>query len=209
MADIRMRSEQMDRTKRDCVKRHKAGSLIDFDPMKPWDVVYREAAIDHEFWGTEVDKKVLQHITSLASPAQLVDDGYGVLEEAPNALNGHKGGGNSGGGKKRRARSSSSASPVRKRRPGNLRGGGNPQPKKDPKEDSKGKGKKGKGKGAGKNETVQGADGRYVKFNGTQVCFAWNKGGCSAICPHGRAHVCEKCTERHRPSECTAVPNVA
>jgi hypothetical protein len=204
MADIRMRSEQMDRVKRDCLKRYKAGMLPDFDPAKPWDVVFREAAMDHEFWGREVDKKVLQHITSMASPAKLVDEGYGVLEEAPHAVKTSKGGGGAGGGKRRRSSSSSSGASDKKKKKRKSRSG---KPFSKPKPDAgKGdKGKKGAGKGAGKPANAQRADGKYTRFNGNQVCFAWNGSvnGCSPICPQGRAHVCEICTERHRTIECT------
>jgi hypothetical protein len=60
-----------------------------------------------------------------------------------------------------------------------------------------------KGKGQGKG-TIQSADGKYMKFQGAQVCFTYNRhqGGCEEICPNGRAHICEICTGKHRAIDC-------
>ena len=200
LADIRMRSEYLDRVRRDCVRRYTAGKLAEFDPSKPWDIIFREAALDTGYWGREVDKKVFLHLTNLASTAKIADEGFGVLEEAGQTLKSH-GSSHGQGGKKRRSRSSSS-SPQRTVKPR--------KPTK-PTKPVKGPGKKGAGKGAGKGKgqpTQQQADGKYFKINGTQVCFAYNRaqGGCSEICPDARAHLCEKCTGKHRAIDCLVVP---
>ena len=39
--------------------------------------------------------------------------------------------------------------------------------------------------------------------DGKEVCYAWNKGGCSADkCPQGRVHICQKCHGQHRKGDC-------
>ena len=199
LADIRMRSEHMERVKRNCVKRHTNGELADYDPLRPWDVVFREAALDKDFWNQEVDKKILLHALAMTTHTKLVDEGYGALEEAPPALK-SSGGGKAGGKKKKRAASSSSEEAGRKRR---KRGRGTGNPKGDPKGSKKGAGK-GNGKQKNNSPTQQDANGKYIRFNGSQVCWAYNKtlNGCSPTCPSMRAHVCEICTGLHRAVEC-------
>ena len=202
LADIRMRSEYIDRTRRDCVKRHAAGKLPDFDPQMPWDIVFREASLDNDFWAKEVDKKVLLHLTSLASTATLVDDGYGILEEAPSAIVSGTSGGKKKQGKRKRSSSSSSEAPKAKKRGARKNGKKKPPIEKAPVFNPQAKAGKGKGKGKGGKAKV---DGRHVRFEGTQICWDYNRqaGGCSEICPMARAHVCELCLGKHRALNCT------
>jgi hypothetical protein len=178
--------------------------MQDFDPLRPWDVVFREAALRESFWSKEVDKKVFQHLTHLASEDKLTDEGFGMLEEAPSSLKAARGSGRgAGNGKKKFSSDSEAEGPPRKRRQprkgnGKGRGGG-----------AKNAPKGGAAKGGGKaQETIQFSNGKYVKYKGLQVCFAYNRAlnGCQEICPDGRAHVCELCTERHRSVQCTVVP---
>jgi hypothetical protein len=56
---------------------------------------------------------------------------------------------------------------------------------------------------------AQRKDGRYFKsLNGTEICFDWSRteNGCSASCPHHRAHVCEWCRQPHRTVSCPVHP---
>jgi hypothetical protein len=207
MADIRMRSEHLERIRRECVRKHADGKLPEYDDTKPWDIVFREAALKEEYWAREVDKKVLLHSLNMANTAKLSDEGYGTLEEAPNPVTGSRG----SGGKKRRDPSSDSETsrPRKKAIKKNTR---RFKPVAEtPKGPGKGQ-KKGGGKGSGKHETAQGHtmqhDGRYFKISGTEVCFAWNRSpdGCSDICPHARAHACEKCAGPHRSIGCKVKP---
>ena len=203
LADIRMRSEYLERVRRTCVKKHAAGELQDFDPNRPWDVTFREAAQDKDYWAREVDKKVLLHITSIAPASSLIDEGYGLLEEAASAVSSGRGGGKKNGGKRRAASSSSEAGQQSKKRKRNGRAKNKtaaPGPNTVLKEQPKG----GKGKGGGK----QKADGKHVRYQGSQICWDYNRqaGGCTDICPNARAHVCELCLGQHRATSCTVVP---
>ena len=81
MAEIHMRSENLERIRRECAKRKTAGTLDDFKPDAPWDIVFREAALDVEFWTKEVDKKVLGLVTNLTSASSMMDLGFGTIEE--------------------------------------------------------------------------------------------------------------------------------
>ena len=102
LADIHMRSEHLERVRRKCVKEHAAGRLSDFDPGRPWDVVFREAALDDKFWHEEVDKKVLLFTSNIAPAARILDPGFGTIEESvAGQVAGRSGGGSTCLGSKR------------------------------------------------------------------------------------------------------------
>ena len=197
LADIRMRSEYIERKRRQCVKQHADGELPDFDPLRPWDVVFREAASDDKYWAREVDKKVILHLTNLASESQLTDEGYGVLEEAEDPVKQKQKGKKSHGKKRKASSSSEDEGQGRKHKPRKGAKGAKGAGK-------KGDAKKGAAKGGGKNGTIQYSNGKFAKFNGLQVCYSWNRqlNGCTEPCPDGRAHVCELCTGVHRGVQC-------
>ena len=50
-----MRSEHFERIRRRLAAEHRdleaAGLKSDFEPARPWDLVFKEAAKDSEFWG--------------------------------------------------------------------------------------------------------------------------------------------------------------
>jgi hypothetical protein len=207
LADIRMRSEYIVRVRRNCVKKQAEGSLPEYDPTRPWDVVFREAANDHEYWSREVDKKVLLHSLGMASEAKLADEGFGTLEEAGNPMKSAYAGGK---GTKRPQDDAGHPLPKKWNKPNPNDGAGKANK-------PKGGGKKGAGKGSGKKQpqptqdgTTKGSDGKFHKIQGTQVCFAYNRshGGCSDICPEARAHLCEKCGQKHRAIGCSVVPTL-
>ena len=54
-----------------CIKSH-------FDPSRPWDLAFWEAARDSEFWSRELDKKVVQNTTLHKSRPQLTDPKSGA-----------------------------------------------------------------------------------------------------------------------------------
>ena len=53
-----MRRDHLEHVRRTCIKLHAAGSLPEYNPVHPWDVRYREAAKDENFWDAEVMSKV-------------------------------------------------------------------------------------------------------------------------------------------------------
>ena len=66
-ADIKMRQSGLERIRRRVSREHAdlvaAGLKSEYDPRKPWDLCFREAAQDTAFWTKEVDKKVIQFVT--------------------------------------------------------------------------------------------------------------------------------------------------
>ena len=105
-ADIRMCSEHLERIRRDCVKRQAAGVLTDYDPKKPWDVAFREAAACETFWQREVDKRVLQFAAVGLSVAALADGSFGTIQLASTSVTSQGGRGTQGADKKLKRSSS-------------------------------------------------------------------------------------------------------
>ena len=208
LADIKMRKTHMERIRRRITAEHieltSVGLRSDFDTRAPWDMVFREAARENEYWSREVDKKVIQFTTAQKSRQDLVDPGFGNLHFAAGA-------GQAGGG--RGAPGPSGDEPPRKSRKQEKRekaaaksaAGGPPA----------GQAQKGTSKGVGKSKGKLGRDidtkvnGKFIyDANHRQICWKWNqsKNGCQDPCPGGRVHVCEICrgsqgTPGHRSCE--------
>jgi hypothetical protein len=204
MADIHMRSEHLERVRRDCAKRHAKGDLPDFDPARPWDVTFREAALDDKFWHKEVDKKILLFSSSLTPMARIADPGFGVIEESV-AGAGRSGGGSASHALKRRQDRQSDSSSEEK-------GGKKRKTKKKRAKASKPDATSGQrmAKKQLKKADHKRPDGRYVRdAEGVEICFryAHQESGCQENCPNGRAHICEWCRGEHRSIECRRKPN--
>jgi hypothetical protein len=186
LADIKMRSEGLERVRRDCVKRHEQKTLTDFNPSKPWDIVFREAALDTKFWDREVDKQVVMFHTNVKSNAMICDNGTGPISminaESPGA-------------------SSTQTRPV-------MQGAVKAKKKNKKGKQAKGDGKGGSGGGKGA-KAVDRADmkdknGKYrTSKTGEEICWAFNKGTCSTPCPAKRWHMCEWCRSvDHMTKDC-------
>ena len=210
-ADIVMRSEHLQRIMRRCLAAHAAGTLPEFVPTKPWGIVFREAAADDKFWDEKVDKKVIRYATHMANAQDLVDSGYGGIEELDAWHTAARSGASASaaakakGGKKKRSSSSSEAGPkkAKKKKKGTK---GTPKtppgtktgqpPKKTPKGD----------KGSPEQKH---ADGRWFRdATGAPLCWAFNhkEGGCAEPCTNSRIHKCEWCREAHRSINCPRKP---
>jgi hypothetical protein len=200
-ADARMRSERMEKLRRRAeearAKAVASGSTHEFDPLMPWDYLFKEAARDKEFWDDELDRKCLLYITHLRTVSQLADDGTGTRFQ-----------GDGNAGPKKTHEFVKKTRVKTKWKPSAPGGGGRPPgppgpPRPPPK--GKGKGKDGKGKGKGRLP-----DGRHRSDGaGHSLCWRWNHtaGGCSAVCPQDRAHMCEWCLDAaHRSIECAQQP---
>ena len=191
-ADIKMRQVGLERIRRRVAKDHEelttAGLKSEYDPAKPWDLCFREAAQDSTFWTKEVDKKVIQYMTAQRSRGALSDPGCGDLRFTD-------GGGKRSADQEASGSSSKRSRPTRKNR--GVEQGAPPPPR--PWQPAQQHGSKGKGKGkkGGKNGKRTSTDA------GLQICWNWNQhhGGCSEPCPGGRAHVCEICCGPHRTLE--------
>jgi hypothetical protein len=189
LADIKMRSEGLERVRRDCVKRHDLGSLTDFNSSKPWDVVFREAALDTKFWDREVDKQVVLFHTNVKSSTGIHDIGTGLINLA-------------------NEESHASASHVRpvKISPGAKKRANKRMSKAQGAPKGSGKGGNGAGKGAKMTEPGEAKtkDGRFLRSKtGEEICWAYNKGTCSQPCPMKRWHMCEWCRQvDHTTKDC-------
>ena len=188
-ADIKMRQMHFERIRRRLVKEHAdltaAGLPSDFNPTKPWDLVVREAARDTEYWHSEVDKKVVQYVTSLRSQSQLTDPGCGAIVFA-----GERGAkrGLSDDNLQERAKSKKQKTQQKdKVRPDGL-----------PPARTRDAGPRGRGRGSGGSGSRNNK--HFKTDSGVEVCWAWNRSatGCTEPCPKARAHVCERCRGDHR-----------
>ena len=214
-ADIRMRSERMEKIYRTALIDHaealdSGGSgLKGFDLAKPWDFVWRKAADDDVFWDKEVDKKVMLHATNIVGAKELVSPGTLQIEEGPQ-IPGAPGTSASsssgsqqpqGGSPKKKVRNSH----IKKGNQGGRNRGGNSTVNLVP---NSGKAD-GKGRQRG-NPDEKHADGRfkYAK-NGQEICYRENHS--AAGCPDGngcpRLHICEFCRNRgHKSIDCRQKP---
>ena len=209
-ADIIMRREHLEKVRRRCVQLHSDGKLTDFDPMKPWDVIFREAAADETFWNEHVDKKVFRLATSLSTPEEVLDPGFGQLDEARDS-----------------DRIVTGCHPAQSRSAGSRPSAPQAAPAKTSKGQKRKLALKNKASGASPAWTPRGAqpekkriapaaardsktsDGRW-KFDGEGVplCWAFNRkaNGCQTPCAEGRSHRCEWCRGPCRAIECSQKP---
>ena len=199
-ADYTMRRSHLERIRRRLDSEHAqliaAGLRSAFDPARPWDYAFRDAARDSEFWAKEVDKKVIMFTTAQKSKNQLTDPGFGDLRLESSAEGGGFGrgrgrpGGDSPDGtdmpERKKHRRHQPQSRVSSR--GQKRGVGG----------AAGKGKTKGGRGLPKEKNAEGNF--YRDAVGVNICWAWNRAanGCSDPCPSKRAHVCERCRGSHR-----------
>ena len=197
MADQKMRRAQMERIRRrlagEQAELAAQGLRSDFDPARPWDVVFREAARDTDFWRKEVEKKVLQFTTAQSTAPQLADPGFGQLTFAGQPEGSSRKRERSPGGPPVRKKTKQSQR-QRKAQRGDRRTqelhDAPPPPLPHP-----------KGKGKGKDVNEKDSKGRYFRDSaGVQLCWPWNRdsNGCCEPCQQQRSHRCEICRGAHR-----------
>ena len=207
LADIRMRSEHLERIRRKLMREATqvpAGGLPTkgaYDPNKPWDLAFREAARDELFWTEHVDRKALLFAAQLQSAAQLVDSGVGEVVQALSAV----GPAVKLPKKRKAADSDSSSSHVKAEKKKKKK----KKPKKRAKKTGPPSGGNAPGKGAGGKGAAKHSDGRFFRDEaGKQICWTWNHSadGCSTPCPADRVHKCEWCRGSHRSLACNKKP---
>ena len=218
----RMRSERMpalmDEAIEDKEKAVKKGEPHAFEERRPWNYLFRKAAVDREFWQDQVKDKCMRWLTKIENSSSVAEEGFGPVHPGNSGLTEIQAAHGVGGGRKRTFQAmasdssdSSAGAPVKKKKKANkhkkriadrreraagkagLRREKPPFPPAPPKADKV----KGKGKGKGKLHAKTAA--------GTEICYKYAKdGACAEPCPQKRAHVCERCLQRHRTSECKA-----
>jgi len=80
LADQRMRSERMERLRREIEAKAAAGVKIEggFDSDRPWDAVFLAAALDTDFWSSEVTEAALLFVADARAKGELLDPGHHV-----------------------------------------------------------------------------------------------------------------------------------
>ena len=200
MADIKMRSEGLERIRRDCVRRTAAMTLTDYDPLRPWDVVFREAALS-DFWGKEVDKPINHICNGLKSAASVKDAGFGPIIEV------------SADGQAKGSRT-----PARDTQEGQEKPSKRPRAARKQLPPAKGKGGGQEQKGSPSLPKPPGPilnlvnidmaerktpDGKHLRDKtGRQLCWDYNRKTCNTPCKMERAHCCEWCREEHPSHKC-------
>ena len=177
-ADCIMRSEEWQHERRKQERAYAlAPMLSEYNPGMPWESVIRSAAELEVFWVKQFEK-----------PAARAEVNKEL--QAP-AFRNREGEGNY------------EAMNEKNKNRGNPYEGG----KKGGKDRGKGKEKE---KGNARKTEGRRGDGRYFNsVNGKEICFQWtrNADGCKAVCPSGRAHICEWCRGNHRSIDCPDKPS--
>ena len=233
IADERMRRERVERIYRqlliedEAIRTANAGEggdvetaqgLAGFSRERPWDLVFKRAAADKEFWDREVREKIFLHVNNVHGLSEASEDKTGGLRfvdgvsatqsdgagghgrgSSSGGGGGSGNGGGAGGGRGRKRKSSVGGNGGGSNGGGSNKGGGQ----------GKGRGVAWGGKGAGKGDHEEKMpDGRFKRGrNGREICWAWNEGNCPAGqgCP--RMHLCEFCrTKDHKTSACPDKP---
>jgi len=182
-ADIRMRSEQFERIRRDLQIGYDRTPIAErahfpIDPQRPWNAVFTKAVDEaytpsQAFWRREANEKCFMFLARLRTAAALTDDGMANLL------------GGEGKGKGKRTRQRGWGSSAEKASPGGP--GKQTQPA--------------KGSPGGK---ANPPGGKQQNGKGTDTCRKFNEGTCSgAECPNGYIHKCKICgTYKHGASQC-------
>jgi hypothetical protein len=201
LADVRMRSEAMERIRRDLESAayNNAPSVhvgFRLDPSQPWDAVFGAAARDDRFWAAEVREKCILQLARVGNAPAALSDGTVGTPILP------LGGGRSvqpstlppGAGKGRN---------NRKKKPQNPSGGSH-TPKGKGKSHGNSHGGSGRGPSGGKGKP-QGKPVRDPAVLATEICRLYNDGKCPRTpCPNGRRHICLKCSASHPQTLCRA-----
>ena len=81
-AEDRMRGERFEHLRRGLTRSYHAGKLpvdVEFDPSMPWDGVFQAAALDHQYWDTNVRRPAVAFLARLGSGS--VQPGLGPVSE--------------------------------------------------------------------------------------------------------------------------------
>ena len=202
LGDVRMRQEHFERLRRGALKKHaertKQGLDSDFKESMPWDVIFRDAALDKEFWDEHVDQPAVLFATKLTQRAEIADAGTGPVTMT--------GGPATASQPSHPPKAGAPRPPTKSRRGVTGRGTGKATTQ-APKDGTGGAPSPRKGKGKGND--AKHADGRYYRdTEGLQLCWAWNHSasGCEEPCKGARSHKCEWCRSSHRSITCSQKP---
>jgi len=185
-AEDRCRGEHLVRVRRRMVSSHEAGLCPAYQPHAPWDSVFRAAAEDETYWNKEVRHPALhvlaQHgrmgAQAEVAAAAIADARSGAVRFASVRQPGESPRG-----------AHSAVSGVKRQRTEEAE----PEPPHAGKSNADRRGEHPK---------------RFGKLfgttrEGTAICFKYQRGKCSDVCPTQRAHVCQGCLGAHPLQKCT------
>ena len=72
VADVRMRSEHMEKLRRKAEQTYESNPNSGFDPARPWDWVFALAARDRDFWSAHVKDRAGQYMHHLKSKGDII-----------------------------------------------------------------------------------------------------------------------------------------
>ena len=180
-AEDRCRCEHFPRLRRKLEDDFVTGILPRFCMQTPWDSVMRWAAQDRGYWDEFVREPALKFLATGSKrkgaptgsmTGEIPMDNGAALADHPS------------GGRRKKTKQKPRGQP--------------PPPPSHPQPRPQGRGG---GKG-GRGRPSAGADAMMTRTReNKKICFAWNNGGCEAVCPNGFSHVCQLCLGGHRKKD--------
>ena len=201
-AEDRCRAEHFARLRRKAEADRVRGVVSDYDPVRPWNFCFAQAAADDKFWNREVRNPAIHVIAQTSKGAGHAGAAVEVAEAEADL--------STGGTSKRapkRARDMQKMAELEaevKR----LRLAGAPPVPAPPGKFGGGSSVSTAEGGRPEKKTQAGGHPRMrgelyaTTRDGTEVCFAFGRGKCQAVCPNNRAHVCQLCLQAHPMQKC-------
>ncbi|CAJ1446546.1 unnamed protein product [Effrenium voratum] len=182
-AEDRCRAEHFPRLRRQLEADHLSGLAPSFNPATPWEMVFRRAARERDYWDRHVREPALLFRTSKHKGQP------GGTGSALDRVGGEA-------GKTKKGNRPSQKERLRKQ-VAKLRDESAPPPPapvgKRPKGGAKGESRKGGPK--------RDSQGRFTTDReGRPICFGFNDGTCTGICCKGMLHICQADTGGKRPA---------
>ena len=200
-AEDRMRAERFEHIRRNLQRAHNEGKVpldVDFNPATPWDGVFQAAALDHQYWDSNVRRPAVAFLARMGSQLQpalepVSEGAKASLANVEAAL-----------GATAPLGPTSPANKKTKKRKKESPGEGSDKEKKQatkPKVEDRFTNKTHPKKWGGLFHSTR---------EGRELCYTWAKGAtpdaCSEPCAANRAHRCQICLGAHQNRECKKDP---
>ena len=181
-AEDRCRGEHFARVRRRLQEEFDTGLAPGYNPANPWQMVFRRAAADREYWDRHVQEPALLYRTS----GHKARDGRGGTGTATDRTGDLKSEEDPKTPKKRKRKS------QKERLRAKLKAANEEKERASPVAD----------KGSKRDR-----QGRFlVDRNNKPICFAYNNGSCKGVCPKNMTHCCQLCLGAHPAKECKKAP---
>ena len=182
-AEDRCRGEHFARLRRRLQEEFDTGLAPGYNPANPWQMVFRRAAADREYWDRHVREPALLYRTS----GHRAKESRGGTGTATDRTGEPKGEEEAKSPKKRKRKSQKERLRAKLRQ-------ANEEKEKAP--------AAGPDKGSKRDR-----QGRFlVDRNNKPICFAYNNGNCKGVCPKNMTHCCQLCLGSHPAKECKKPP---